>query len=72
MSQSFRKWRSEYGPHWEEKFRTRYEHDMIDRFDTCFFAGTMHQHPNNWLIVGLWYPLKRDELPEAEQQLELF
>ena len=58
MSESYRKWRREYGDSWEEKFRMRYETDMSERFDTCFFTGTMHQHPNSWLIVGLWYPRK--------------
>jgi hypothetical protein len=58
MSQSYRSWRRIYRDGWEEKFRERYERDMIERNDTSFFVGTMHQHPTSWIIVGLFYPPK--------------
>ena len=58
MGQSYRSWRSRYGEGWQEKFRDRFERDMIDRNDTSFFVGTVHQHPNRWIIVGLFYPPK--------------
>jgi hypothetical protein len=58
MSQAFRSWRRAYGSNWEEKFRERFEREMIERNDTSFFVGTMHGHPNNWIIVGLFYPPK--------------
>jgi hypothetical protein len=29
---------------------------MIEKLDTHFFVGTLHQHPNRWIIVGLFYP----------------
>jgi hypothetical protein len=32
---------------------------MIEKFDTHFFVGTVHQHPQNWIIVGLFYPPKQ-------------
>jgi hypothetical protein len=57
MAQSYRKWRADYGNKWEEKFRQRYELEMINRFDTHFFVGTLHAHPGTWIIVGLFYPL---------------
>jgi hypothetical protein len=56
MSESYRKWRTEYGHNWEEKFRQRYESDMVLRNDTHFYVGTMHKHPGTWIIVGLFYP----------------
>jgi len=56
MGQSYRAWRRLYGDGWEAKFRQRYEVEMIDKNDTHFFVGTLHQHPNNWIIVGLFYP----------------
>jgi hypothetical protein len=28
---------------------------MIEKYDTHFFVGTVHQHPKNWIIVGLFY-----------------
>ena len=63
MAESYRRWRAKYGDGWEPKFRQRYEQDMIERFDTHFFVGTVHRHPLNWIIVGLWHPLKmRDGL----------
>jgi hypothetical protein len=57
MAQSWRKWRDQYGEDgWEAAFRQRYEHDMIHRYDTHFFVGTLHQYPNAWIVVGLFYP----------------
>jgi hypothetical protein len=57
MGQSWRKWTREYGAGWEAEFRKTYEAKMIER-DTHFFVGTMHGHPNVWIIVGLFYPPK--------------
>lgn len=57
MGQSWRSWRDKYGEEgWEEKFRQTYESDMINRFDTHFYVGTVHRHPRSWIIVGLFYP----------------
>ena len=33
--------------------------EMIEKYDTHFFVGTVHQHPGSWTIVGLFYPPKR-------------
>jgi hypothetical protein len=51
-----RRWRQEYPNNWEEKFRLRFEREMIEKYDTHFFVGTVHQHPKNWIVVGLFYP----------------
>jgi len=56
MGQSFRRWRQDYGRGWEAKFRQRFEDDMINKNDTHFFVGTVHMHPAEWIIVGLFYP----------------
>ena len=58
MGQSYRRWKNQYGDNWESKFRQRYEGDMINKYDTHFFVGNMHQHPGSWIIVGLFYPPK--------------
>jgi hypothetical protein len=58
MSQSYRAWRRQYGEKWEGAIRQRYETEMIERNDTHFFVGTLHQYPKNWIIVGLFYPPK--------------
>jgi hypothetical protein len=54
--QSYRKWRKQYGSDWQAAFRKKYEHEMINKFDTHFFVGNIHQYPNAWIIVGLFYP----------------
>ena len=59
MAEAYRRWRQDYGPDWETAFRDRFERDMIEKYDTHFFVGTVHQHPNNWIIVGLFYPPRK-------------
>lgn len=59
MCQSYRRWRTEYGDKWQSAFRQRYEDEMINRYDTHFYVGTVHQYPNTWIIVGLFYPPKQ-------------
>jgi hypothetical protein len=56
IGESYRRWRREYGVAWEGKFRQKYEDEMINKNDTYFFVGTVHQHPDAWIIVGLFYP----------------
>jgi hypothetical protein len=58
MMQACRAWRGEYGEKWEEKFRQRFETEMLQKNDTHFFVGTLHQYPKSWIIVGLFYPPK--------------
>jgi hypothetical protein len=56
MGQSWRQWKTKYRDGWEAKFRGRYETDMILKYDTHFYMGTIRQHPHVWIIVGLFYP----------------
>jgi hypothetical protein len=56
LGQAYRSWRRKYGPEWEEKLRLRFEKEMIGRYDTHFFVGTVRVHPASWIIVGLFYP----------------
>ena len=56
IHESWRKWSKTYGLAWEQKLRQRYEKDMISKNDTHFYVGTMFRHPNNWIIIGLFYP----------------
>lgn len=58
MGQSYRSWRDEYEGEWETAFRQKYEDQMRDKFDTHFYVGTIHRHPKEWIIVGLFYPPK--------------
>jgi len=61
MSQSYRQWRTTYEENWQEKFRQRYESDMIQKNDTHFYVGTVASHPHRWIIVGLFYPPHQPE-----------
>jgi hypothetical protein len=63
MAESWRQWSRKYGNTWETHFRNRYEEEMINKYDTHFFVGTMHQHPGTWIIVGLFYPPKHQKGP---------
>ncbi len=58
MAEAWRTWSVKYGAKWQEKFRQRFEKEMVEKFDTYFYVGTIHQHPNRWIIVGLFYPPK--------------
>jgi hypothetical protein len=58
IGESWRRWKRDYGEDWEEKFRLRYEQEMIEKYDTHFYVGTIHKHPKEWIIIGLFYPPK--------------
>jgi hypothetical protein len=75
IGQAYRRWRRDYGAQWEQKFRQKFEDEMINRFDTHLFVGTIHQHPASWIIVGLFWPPKvplRTDSSEPQIQLSLF
>lgn len=61
MGEAWRRWRDKYRSGWEVKFRQRFETEMIEKKDTHFFVGTVHRHPNRWIIVGLFYPPKTQQ-----------
>ncbi|MFZ2060180.1 MAG: hypothetical protein WAU82_04155 [Candidatus Binatus sp.] len=58
MSELYRKVRLSHGDDWEAPFRQRYEDEMIHKYDTHFYVGTIHQHPGSWIIVGVFYPMR--------------
>jgi hypothetical protein len=62
IGQAWRRWSKDYGDQWEGKFRQRFEKEMIEKYDTHFYVGTVHQHPGTWIIVGLYYPPKASSL----------
>ena len=64
LGQSYRSWQREYGRGWMAKFRNKYADEMIGFNDLHFYVGTINQHPNSWIIIGLFYPRKSpDRLP---------
>lgn len=34
----------------------------LDVYDLKFFLGNLFLHPASFLIVGMWYPKRRDDL----------
>lgn len=56
LGQAYRSWRGRYGDQWEWAIRRRFESEMIELCDTCFYVGTVRAHPDSWIIVGLFYP----------------
>ena len=66
INEAYRKWHRQYGPvEWEEKFRRRFEYEMIERNDTHFYVGTIAAHPNSWILVGLFYPRESVTLQQS-------
>ncbi|MFC2041168.1 hypothetical protein ACFLTY_02465 [Chloroflexota bacterium] len=56
LGQAYRRWKHEYGNKWEWAINNRFETEMILKYDTYFFVGTVHGHPASWIIIGLFYP----------------
>lgn len=54
--QAYRSWRRRYGNQWEQPFRQQFEKEMINKYNTHFYVGTMRAHPDRWIIIGLFYP----------------
>lgn len=54
---------------WIEKFKNRYLAEFQTK-DILFLMGTIHRFPNQWLIVSVLYPPKRQ--CEAPDQGQLF
>lgn len=61
--EAWRAWRR-YGDQWVDRFRQKFEREMIEKKDTHFFVGTVHGHPAEWMIVGLFYPPRVPTSPQ--------
>ena len=59
LGQSYRQWKQKYNDKWEWAIINRFETDMILRYDTYFFVGTVHGYPGSWIIIGLFYPPRK-------------
>jgi len=59
-----------YGTEWEKYFRMKFEVDFASKRDLVFLLGTIHRFPDQWLIVGIYYPPKLSTNPST--QLNLF
>jgi hypothetical protein len=56
MAESYRRWRDQYDEEWEIALREKYEEELVKKRDLHFYVGTVHRHPTEWIIVGLFYP----------------
>ena len=56
MGQAYRNFRDSYGLDWQSKFMEKFDQGIRMKSDTHFFVGTVSNHPNSWIIVGLFYP----------------
>lgn len=56
MGAAYWSWKAKYGATWEEKFKHRFETEMALVNNTHFYVGTVHDHPDAWVIIGLFYP----------------
>ncbi len=56
LCQAYRDWRVKYGNEWEWAIINRFQTEMILKYNTYFFVGTIHGHPSTWIIIGLFYP----------------
>jgi hypothetical protein len=61
MGELYRKVRQSHGAAWETPFRQKYENEMIHKLDTHFYVGTLHQYPDTWIIVGVFYPMHKKQ-----------
>ena len=71
MGQAYRSWRAKYGEGaWEAKFRQRFEQEVIHKYDTHFYVGTLSDHPAEWLVAGLLLPpVRADKSAKSEQPM---
>lgn len=57
VGELYRNCRADHGAGWEAPFRARIE-DLVGSGALHFYVGTVHRHPDTWIIVGLYYPPK--------------
>lgn len=69
MGALYRKCQNRHGVDWEQVFRDQYEDRMKRDYDTHFFVGTVHGHPDAWIIIGIFRPPKTEA---TTPQLRLF
>lgn len=66
IAQAYRRWRRAYPSDWEERLRRRWVDDLWSKGrDTRVFVGNQHQHPDGFLVLGVFWP------PDAPLQGEL-
>jgi hypothetical protein len=59
-----------HGENWEIPFRQKLEKEFQEKNDLYFLLGTIHRFPDQWLIVGVYYPPKPSR--SKQEQLNLW
>ena len=70
LAQAFRKWRESYRDEASlmEALRDKWLGEMwAPGRDSALFVGSMHQHPNSFLVLGVYWPEK--ERPTSQLKL---
>jgi hypothetical protein len=57
-----------HGPNWQEPFRAKLAEGLTGR-DLMFLMGNQHRFQDQWLIISLVYPPKREPIDERQAQL---
>lgn len=66
IAQAYRRWRRDYPSDWEERLRRKWVEELwANNRGTVLFVGNQHQHPDGFLILGVFWP------PEGPLQLTL-
>jgi hypothetical protein len=59
IHQAYRKWRREYLTDFIERVRRKWFGELCGPTrDTRFFVGNMHQHPQSFLVLGVFWPAR--------------
>lgn len=59
LSQSYRAWRDRYGDEVLDRLKQRWLDEMCSEAkNTAFFVGNQHQHPEAFLVLGVFWPPK--------------
>lgn len=60
IAQAYRSWRSSYPSDWQDRLQRRWTDDMwTEDRKTLLFVGNQHQHPNSFLVLGVYWPPSR-------------
>lgn len=73
IGQAYRKFRTKYPDENTtlDKIREKWLGQLTDaRYDTSFFVGNAHQHPDAFMVLGVFWPPARQR--PAQEQLDLF
>ena len=71
LGEAWRKWKRSYGDGnlLEDKIRERFVDYLVNEHDLYFYMGMYYRQPS-WLIIGLYYPPKKQSGSEESDESE--